>query len=159
MDSKRLNLILRHMRENEGDLLRWLSDYKTVPERYRPYMEETFRSHLRIYHELVVKYLSVCNKSQLYSLRDNLRYRNILDLHIENGDIPKELKLFLLNLQDIRNRFSHEYKVPPFSEIYRFYINNTDNFKLLYNTMLTKYQSFKDDKENSSTKQMNLFGD
>ena len=143
MDSKRLKKVITNLNENRKDIEKWKIAYRLVPDIAKPSMEEAFRCYIRIYNETVIKYLSICNKGQLYTNRGSLNYKLVLQKHMIDGDIVEGLQDFLMMLQRMCTKISYGCRVLTFKEVFDFYNENLDKFELLYNTIESKYESIK----------------
>jgi len=129
---KRLNLIQRDMNDCIYKLERFTDNYKLVqgnPE-LEMYLEESFRSYIRAFQELVIKLLGHTSKG-LYTAKDKIKYEDIIDLHFANKRLPNIDSEFLKELRYFRNEVAHGYEYPDFQSVYEFYKDNKENFEIV----------------------------
>lgn len=115
--------------------------------------EEGFRGYIKYFQEQVIQYLSLSNKN-MYSVKQRFRYSKILQLHVDNNDLPEELLKFLEMLRFCRNETAHGYESPKFEIIFKFFNLERSKFDLLIATLYKRVQ--KESKENA-IKKLNLF--
>ena len=125
---KRLEQISMDMQDCISDMNENLAIYEESEEKYKKFLEQSFRASLVQYKELLGNYLSHCLKEINVSVSE-LNYYTAIEMCIDNGYLPKENENFYRTLARYRNQASHTYKKPPFNIIQNFYNNNKSLFE------------------------------
>ena len=128
---KRLEQISLDMKDCLNDMNENLEIYHTSEEKYKKFLEQSFRASLVQYKELLGNYISHCLKEVNVSVSD-ITYYSAIQICIENQYLPEENDMFYKTLSRYRNQASHTYKKPPFNIIKEFYKNNKNLFEDIY---------------------------
>lgn len=128
---KRLEQISLDMKDCLNDMNENLEIYHTSEEKYKKFLEQSFRASLVQYKELLGNYISHCLKEVNVSVSD-ITYYSAIQICIENKYLPEENDMFYKTLARYRNQASHTYKKPPFNIIKEFYKNNKNLFEDIY---------------------------
>ena len=128
INKKRLQQISLDMKDCLSDMKENVEIYNDSEEKYKKFLQQSFRASLVQYKELLGNYISHCLKEVNTSVSE-MTYYNAILLCIENGFLPNEREDFYKTLSRYRNQASHTYKKPPFDVIKDFYINNEDIFE------------------------------
>lgn len=137
LNVKRLEQISLDMNDCINDIKENIEIYNESEERYKKFLEQSFRASLVQYKELLGNYISHCLKEVNTSVTD-LSYYSSIELCIKNNYLPKENDNFYKTLARYRNQASHTYKKPPFSVIKKFYEEN----ELLFDDILKFINKF-----------------
>ncbi|MGL4911937.1 MAG: hypothetical protein ACRC3Y_05820 [Romboutsia sp.] len=137
---RRLQQISLDMQDCLNDMEENITIYDNSEEKYKKFLQQSFRASLVQYKELLGNYIAHCLKEVNTSVSD-MTYYSAINLCIENKYLPSEKDEFYKTLSRYRNQASHTYKKPPFEIIRDFYINNKSIFEdiLLYiNSFINK---------------------
>lgn len=124
---KRLQQISLDMNDCLNDMNENLEIYYTSEEKYKKFLEQSFRASLVQYKELLGNYISHCLKEVNVSVSE-LNYYNAIEICVDNKYLPKENDNFYRTLARYRNQASHTYKKPSFEVIKNFYMDNKELF-------------------------------
>ncbi|MGL4913697.1 MAG: hypothetical protein ACRC3Y_14845 [Romboutsia sp.] len=128
INKKRLQQISIDMKDCLNDMKENVEIYDDCEEKYKKFLQQSFRASLVQYKELLGSYISHCLKEVNTSVSD-MTYYNAILLCIESGYLPNEDELFYKTLARYRNQASHTYKKPPFEIIRQFYVDKVDIFE------------------------------
>lgn len=118
----RLKQISLDMNDCIDDMQENITLYDNGDEKYKKFLEQSFRASLVQYKELLGNYISHCLKEVNVSVSE-ITYYEAISLCITNKFLPKENNDFYKTLSRYRNQASHTYKKPPFNVIRDFYID------------------------------------
>lgn len=123
INKKRLEQINLDMNDCLNDMKENIIMHCECEEKYKKFLEQSFRASLVQYKELLGNYISHCLKEVNVGVSE-LSYHQAIEICIENKYLPKENDNFYRTLSRYRNQASHTYKKPPFEIIKDFYLKN-----------------------------------